>query len=136
MFWATESVASNPVPVVCTSPQAANLRAQVFSLKGESDVAAYLPVLGGIPASVFAPRDGIKIAADEKEAAKEKAAALAAGPVDELDELIKELPARESLAGTATSTSFWTSSRAALSSMRPHTRRGMLDLVPMFMDAG
>ena len=56
-------------------------------------------MLTGIPASAFKPRDGVKIAADEKAAAEEKAAALAAGPADELDGLIKQLPARESLAG-------------------------------------
>lgn len=78
---------------------AANLRAEVFGLKGERDTSVFKPVLAQIPPSTFTAREGVKIAADEKEAAKEKEAMSSALPGDELASIVNQLPPRETLAG-------------------------------------
>jgi len=77
----------------------ANLRAEVFGLKGESDATSFLPVLSTLPPSTFTPQSGVKIAADEKEAAKAKEEMKSALDVDEVQEIAQQLPTPNSLAG-------------------------------------
>lgn len=78
---------------------AANLRAEVFGLKGENDPAKLAAMAAAVEVPPFKPRAGVKIAADEKEAAKEKEAAQAIGGANVVSDAAKALPPPASLVG-------------------------------------
>lgn len=79
---------------------AANLRAQVYGLKGETDRAVFLKVLPKIEVPAFEPAQGVKIETDEKKAEEAaKRAASATADADAVHALVAELPVPSSLAG-------------------------------------
>ena len=81
---------------------AANLRAGVFGFKGSTDHATVLEIVNKVDVPKFKPRSGVKIAADEKEAAKEReaqAAAASSGIHEVLQQAEENLPKPSSLVG-------------------------------------
>jgi ubiquitin-activating enzyme E1 len=77
---------------------AANIHAYNYGLKGGMDVSFFKQVVSSTIIPEFTPKSGIKIAANEAEAAQ--SATSATSPDDsELDRLIKALPPSSSFAG-------------------------------------
>jgi ubiquitin-activating enzyme E1 len=76
----------------------ANLRAANFGIKGDRNPETFFAHLPAVPIAPFAPRAGVKIHADEKEAKKEAELA-GQSDADSLHVLLRELPPPESLAG-------------------------------------
>lgn len=76
---------------------AANLHAFNYGLKGETDRAHFTKVLATVVVPKFSPKSGVKIHVNESEAA----AASSAGTQDkdQIDKIMKSLPAPSSLAG-------------------------------------
>lgn len=79
---------------------AANLRAAVFGLKGETDPAKIKPLVEKVVVPKFTPKSGVKIETDEKKA-EQAAHAANATPEDQLMGLLSELPVPSELAGFA-----------------------------------
>ena len=69
---------------------AANLRAEMYGIKGSTDPAVFNEVLSNVIVPDFAPKDGVKIAANEAEA-KEESKTMDTGDED-ADKILKELP--------------------------------------------
>jgi ubiquitin-activating enzyme E1 len=79
---------------------AANLRAQVYNLKGSTDVAGSIAAtLKSVVVPPFAAKTGMKIAANEKEAEEMKKAAAEADAAADPTEILKKLPSPATLAG-------------------------------------
>jgi ubiquitin-activating enzyme E1 len=90
---------------------AANLRALNYGIKGALDDEPFLAILPNVIVPDFTPRDGVKIAANEKEAEEEKkkadegasSAAALGGELADVDEqcaaILRSLPPPASLAG-------------------------------------
>jgi len=78
---------------------AANLRAQMYGIKGHSNMADVAQVLANVIVPDFAPKQGVKIAANESEAEKEKESS---GDIDvdsECDQIFASLPEPSKQAG-------------------------------------
>ena len=75
---------------------AANLRAHVYGLKGETDIATILPMVKAVAVPAFAAKAGIKIAANEKEAKEIREAEEAAA---DPNAILTKLPPPATLAG-------------------------------------
>jgi ubiquitin-activating enzyme E1 len=73
----------------------ANLHAYNYGLKGEIDAVYFKTILGNMIIPEFSPKSGVKIAANEAEAAN----AGASTDDSELDQIIKALPAASTFAG-------------------------------------
>jgi ubiquitin-activating enzyme E1 len=76
---------------------AANLHAFNYGLKGELDRDYFVKVLSTVVVPEFSPKSGVKIHANEKEAAA--ASANQVSDNDQIDRIVKSLPAPSSLAG-------------------------------------
>lgn len=111
-FWSGSKRCPNPITfdpdAVCEDAEmanhfdfviaAANLRAQMFGLKGTCDRQYFKQVLANTVVPEFTPKDGIKIAANEDEA-KEDNSENMMDVDDEADKLLADLPKPSSLAG-------------------------------------
>ena len=77
----------------------ANLRAYNYGINGTRDLNKYLKVLSNVSVPAFTPKEGVKIAANEKEAEEMKDGT--SGNVDDkiADDLIASLPNPSELAG-------------------------------------
>ena len=77
----------------------ANLRAYNYGINGTRDLNKYLKVLSNVSVPAFSPKEGVKIAANEKEAEEMKDGT--SGNVDDkiADDLIASLPNPSELAG-------------------------------------
>jgi ubiquitin-activating enzyme E1 len=78
---------------------AANLRAHMFGIKGNTDREHFKQVLSNAIVPEFAPRDGVKIAANESEAKEESLGGSSMDVDDEVEKLVGDLPKPSSLAG-------------------------------------
>jgi ubiquitin-activating enzyme E1 len=81
-FWSGPKRCPTPAEFDATNPlhldfiiAAANLRAQIFGLKGEREHAPVLKVLSTVVVPPFVPQSGVKIETDEKKAAENARAA-------------------------------------------------------------
>eukprot|EP00574_Skeletonema_japonicum_P010018 CAMPEP_0201720030 /NCGR_PEP_ID=MMETSP0593-20130828/5058_1 /ASSEMBLY_ACC=CAM_ASM_000672 /TAXON_ID=267983 /ORGANISM="Skeletonema japonicum, Strain CCMP2506" /LENGTH=1067 /DNA_ID=CAMNT_0048210573 /DNA_START=15 /DNA_END=3219 /DNA_ORIENTATION=- len=78
---------------------AANLRANMFGIKGRIDEEYFVEVLQNVIVPDFTPKDGVKIASNDAEA-KESESAQATAPVDmDADQILESLPKPGELAG-------------------------------------
>eukprot|EP00051_Salpingoeca_urceolata_P001118 m.38770 g.38770 ORF g.38770 m.38770 type:complete len:1019 (+) comp11205_c0_seq3:99-3155(+) len=77
---------------------AANLRAQLFGLKGTTDRDAFLAVLKHVTVPEFKPKAGVKIEADEAKAQEAQRAPSAVDPT-QVEPVLASLPAPATLAG-------------------------------------
>lgn len=77
----------------------ANLRAEMYGIKGHTDEAAFMKVLGNVIVPDFEPKDGVKIAANEAEAKEEEKDSGMSDVDNEAARLIGDLPSPKSLAG-------------------------------------
>lgn len=75
---------------------AANLYAFTFGLKGHKDLVAYKEVLSNISVPEFAPKQGIKIAANDSEAQAQQSAG---DDFDEIDKIIQSIPPPSNFSG-------------------------------------
>jgi len=80
---------------------AANLRAQIFGIKGNTDPNYFQKVLKNVLVPDFSPAEGVKIAANDEEAKsqQEKQQVMGDTEEDEVQELLNSLPKPSSLAG-------------------------------------
>ena len=83
---------------------ASNLRAAMYGIKGRNDEGYFRDVLAGIKVPAFAPKEGVKIAANEAEAKEESkegggAASAASMGEESAEQIVKTLPKPASLAG-------------------------------------
>jgi len=76
---------------------AANLRAHMFGINGRTDEEYFVEVLQNVIVPDFAPKEGVKIAANEAEAKESETAT--APPEADLDQILDGLPKPNSLAG-------------------------------------
>lgn len=77
---------------------AANLRAQMFGLRGDSDAAKIGAMAAAVNVPPFVPKSGMRIAADDKEA-KELASKVIEENEDVASELLKRIPKPDTLVG-------------------------------------
>jgi ubiquitin-activating enzyme E1 len=77
---------------------AANLHAYNYGLKGGMDISFFKQVVSSTIIPEFTPKSGVKIAANEAEAAQSASSAPSADD-SELDKIIKALPPASSFAG-------------------------------------
>ena len=79
----------------------ANLRAEMYGIKGKTDEAKFKEVLSNVIVPDFTPRDGVKIAANEAEAKEETENGGSSAPATDENpsEILRALPAPASLAG-------------------------------------
>lgn len=78
---------------------AANLRASMYGIKGRTDEEYFVNVLKGIIVPDFAAKDGVKIAANEAEAAKESDSHMEEDVDVEATRILESLPKPSELAG-------------------------------------
>jgi len=75
----------------------ANLRAEMYGIKGNTDPAFFMEALSNVIVPDFTPKDGVKIAANEAEA-KEGEGKADSGDID-ANQILADLPAPTTLAG-------------------------------------
>lgn len=103
-FWSGTKRCPHPLDFDAQNPAhlgfvlaGANLRAQIFGLKGESDPAKVAEMAAKVEVEPFKPKAGVKIETDEKKAAESQQS----GSVDkdEVTEIIATLPVPSTLVG-------------------------------------
>ncbi|KAL2918709.1 E1 ubiquitin-activating protein [Polyrhizophydium stewartii] len=100
-FWSGPKRAPTPLTFDASNPlhldfvlTAANLHAFNYGLKGETDPEVFKRVLANTIVPEFVPKSGVKIAVQDSEANQQ-----GAGSSDDMDRIIRELPAPSSFAG-------------------------------------
>ncbi len=78
---------------------AANLRANMYGIKGRTDEEYFRQVLGNVIVPEFTPVSGVKIAANDAEAKEETNAPVGDNVESECDEILSQLPKASELAG-------------------------------------